>query len=662
MQLLSRLTVGAVTLAMLAPARAETVTVPAALHAFVPGDTIALARIHNLAQLEERLQELLASSNPEAAALLRGTSPTAMLGTLITGAGEVHTDHPMYAAVLPGPEGAMIPPIRLFLQVAGGGGVVSAMPPFSYATTLEAPWVVVSNQPLTPAAAGAQSGLIAVMPAGDAAIAASLDTIRPDITAGVMDLPDPVAQRLTRSLGATNTLGAGLTLDGDSAELLVQFNQAAPRSGQGMDAVSTASRLAAHVSNGATVTVLGELSEIRPLAEMGMEALSGGTSQDPSDHPPTAILRVAGRLLKEAAGPVAIALTQGTDSDPARPQVGFSMVMETLLKNPTDIQGDIRQAVKLGDDADELSVVAVSATPRGIDAWHIHGGLGDGPATLATACKGSALQLCLASSDVMAMAALNSSNPAPSLPAGVVTDGWLGGASLVGIVDIRSFLRWQALMERLESGGTPAQPELNLVPAGAPVWGAAGLWPTSTGETVRLRTNIKALAALVRDAQPIEAWEVNAAARSGDLDQLRRFIAMAPGNFPLDQAGRGANEQTPLMAAARGGQMEAMRLLVAAGASAATTNRSGYTALMAGAESRKPEVVEYLLSQGADVNAATTEERTPLYYAVRNCDTPTVELLLSAGAKITPKLRKLPGLSSSGCDAVRALIEKSDAK
>lgn len=657
MQLPVRITVGAITLALCAPTYAETTPVPEPLHAFIPSDTIALARIDNLAQLETKLQELLASSNPEAASLLRGTSPTAMLGTLITGAGEVHTDQPIYAAILPGPEGAMIPPVRLFLQVAGGKGVVSAMPPFSYATTLEAPWVVVSNQPLAPAEKDARSTLVQSMPAGDVAVAASIDAIRTEVAAGVADLPDPVAQRLTRSLGATESLGAGLSLDGDAAELLVQFNQSGPHGSGGMDAAATRKRLATHVANGATITVLGELSEIRPLAEMGMEAMRADTA----DEAPAAIWRVAGKLLEQAAGPVGLAATQ-TMHIPPRAEDGFSIVLAAPLNNPADAQGDIRQAMKLGDDAGEVSAETAKYMPKGIDAWLIRGPFGGDPMTFATTCDTNTLQLCVASTDAKAIAALASADASRGLPAEVIADGWLSGASIVGLVDIRAFLRWQALMERLTSGGMPAQPDLNVVPEGSPMWGAAGLWPNEAGEAIRLRTNMRELAALIRDAQPVEAWEVNAAARAGDLAQLRRFIAMAPGNFPLDQAGPGANEQTPLMAASRGGQLEAMRLLIAAGAKASTTNRSGYTALMAAAESRKPEVVEFLLSEGADVNAATTEERTPLYYAVRNCDTPTVELLLNAGAKITPKLRKLPGLSSSGCDAVRALIEKADGK
>ena len=64
------------------------------------------------------------------------------------------------------------------------------------------------------------------------------------------------------------------------------------------------------------------------------------------------------------------------------------------------------------------------------------------------------------------------------------------------------------------------------------------------------------------------------------------------------------NKETPLMAGAGSGYLEAVKQLISYGGTYINaTNRSGKTALMLAAKENELEVVQYLIDQGADVNA-----------------------------------------------------------
>jgi len=95
-----------------------------------------------------------------------------------------------------------------------------------------------------------------------------------------------------------------------------------------------------------------------------------------------------------------------------------------------------------------------------------------------------------------------------------------------------------------------------------------------------------------------------------------------------------ANGQTPLMAAAGRGDVEAMRLLVAKHANVNARSGTGGTALMAAAGSRNARAVEYLLSLGAEVNAVTKKNESALANAATAGDTESVTLLLAKGATV----------------------------
>lgn len=95
----------------------------------------------------------------------------------------------------------------------------------------------------------------------------------------------------------------------------------------------------------------------------------------------------------------------------------------------------------------------------------------------------------------------------------------------------------------------------------------------------------------------------------GDVSMLQALLGV----------GGGKNTQAldgSLLAAASAGRLEAVRLLIANGASPTSDNGSGRTLLMAAAGSGVPEVVKEVLSFNPDVNARGAQGRTALMEAV----------------------------------------------
>jgi len=109
--------------------------------------------------------------------------------------------------------------------------------------------------------------------------------------------------------------------------------------------------------------------------------------------------------------------------------------------------------------------------------------------------------------------------------------------------------------------------------------------------------------------------------------------------------------------AAREGQNEAARLLVAAGADIDTRSADGKSALALAIYNGHYDTAELLIDAGADVNNADAERFTPLFWAVdrRNMEwspgfpwvqasdpLPLIEKLLSAGAEVDPFVDNTP--------------------
>lgn len=100
------------------------------------------------------------------------------------------------------------------------------------------------------------------------------------------------------------------------------------------------------------------------------------------------------------------------------------------------------------------------------------------------------------------------------------------------------------------------------------------------------------------------------------------------------EAGNGA-DMTPLMYAAREGNLGRVAALVDGGANAAHTDVRGWSPLMFGVRSGNPRIVARLLEAGADPNVPTDFPiRRPLHFAAEVGSIEIVESLLDAGADI----------------------------
>jgi ankyrin repeat protein len=126
----------------------------------------------------------------------------------------------------------------------------------------------------------------------------------------------------------------------------------------------------------------------------------------------------------------------------------------------------------------------------------------------------------------------------------------------------------------------------------------------------------------------------------------------------VDNAGRNPPETwgglTPLVFAARQGDLESAKLLLAAGADVNQVTEFGWSALLTAIHNRYYRFATYLLEQGADPNLATKGGWNPLYIATDNRnieggDYPTrrpdmdhlaiIEQLLERGADVNARMR-----------------------
>jgi serine/threonine-protein phosphatase 6 regulatory ankyrin repeat subunit B len=130
---------------------------------------------------------------------------------------------------------------------------------------------------------------------------------------------------------------------------------------------------------------------------------------------------------------------------------------------------------------------------------------------------------------------------------------------------------------------------------------------------------------------PVDADEIVQAARDGNLERVRELLAVG-----VNVNHTNANDSTPLLWASRMGHTAIVEMLLAAEppANVNQANEFGMTALIYASIDNHRAVVEALLDAGANVNRAANDGWTALMWASW-ADHPTaVEMLLAAGANV----------------------------
>jgi hypothetical protein len=122
--------------------------------------------------------------------------------------------------------------------------------------------------------------------------------------------------------------------------------------------------------------------------------------------------------------------------------------------------------------------------------------------------------------------------------------------------------------------------------------------------------------------------ELYAAVTTHDAGGVKR--ALARGAW-VDST-EGFSTVTPLIWAARGGNLEIVQILLEHGASVRVQSRAFGTPLSNAAASGNPALVQILLERGADPDAGRPDGSSPLMCAVMAGDAQAASMLIKAGA------------------------------
>ncbi len=117
------------------------------------------------------------------------------------------------------------------------------------------------------------------------------------------------------------------------------------------------------------------------------------------------------------------------------------------------------------------------------------------------------------------------------------------------------------------------------------------------------------------------------AAKKGDYEAVRRLLAEGADVEQSDQKGR-----TAVMLAAGSGNVKVIKALLEAGAKPNRLGPRGWTALFVAVVNGKTDCVRALLAGGADVNVQDQTGQTPLQYARERGFKGIVEILIGHGA------------------------------
>nr|5AQ8_A Chain A, OFF7_DB12V4 [synthetic construct] len=152
------------------------------------------------------------------------------------------------------------------------------------------------------------------------------------------------------------------------------------------------------------------------------------------------------------------------------------------------------------------------------------------------------------------------------------------------------------------------------------------------------------------------------AARAGQDDEVRILMANGADVNAADNTGT-----TPLHLAAYSGHLEIVEVLLKHGADVDASDVFGYTPLHLAAYWGHLEIVEVLLKNGADVNAMDSDGMTPLHLAAKWGYLEIVEVLLKHGADVNAqdKFGKTPfdlAIDNGNEDAAGVLLTAAKVK
>jgi ankyrin repeat protein len=161
------------------------------------------------------------------------------------------------------------------------------------------------------------------------------------------------------------------------------------------------------------------------------------------------------------------------------------------------------------------------------------------------------------------------------------------------------------------------------------------------------------VAALVDLGAPVDIFEASALGR---VDRLREILRADPARAS-EHAPDGF---TPVALASFFGQLEAARVLIAAGAdvNAAAKNSLKVTALHAAVAGRNLEIVKAVLAAGADANAQQQAGFRPIHEAGTRGDRHLAQLLIAHGAD--PSLPNDAGVTAADLAREKGHAEFAD--
>lgn len=136
-----------------------------------------------------------------------------------------------------------------------------------------------------------------------------------------------------------------------------------------------------------------------------------------------------------------------------------------------------------------------------------------------------------------------------------------------------------------------------------------------------------------------EQKELIAAARGGDVEGIKAIIATG---FDVDCELKYGS--SALMLAAAKGHEEVVQVLAAAGAKVNRRNRFGSTALLEATEKGHLGVLKLLVQLGAEINLPHNNGNTAIFVATTHRDRKTIKMLLELGAD--PEVKNFDGWSA----------------